>query len=362
MRQAVLVGALLLVVVLGANAVQSLLRGGTDARASAVISVVEMSIVLVGALLTRRGMRSEAVAMALLLTVYAVTVFEPGVIEISSNLSIAYLAMVLLASSLFLPWQPRWHVTWLGIALAITVSGAGAGTLGNADAGLSALVVAGMAAVAGGLGHALAHARMRRGIEQRFELRELSAVSVRQETAVTQLNEELAVTARLDVLTGLGNRRALDDALVALAGDRLAAILLDLDHFKDFNDRYGHLAGDAALARVGELLRATIRSDDLAFRYGGEEFLVLVPGGQVEGARQLAERIRKAIHDDRSIGAEGLTISAGVAVADRFSSADPLPLLRLADVALYQAKRNGRDRVVVAGETAPVLEVQPIAG
>ena len=213
MRQAVLVGAPLLVVILGANAVQALMRGGPDARAGAVISVVEMTIVLVGALLTRRGVRSEPIAMALLLTIYTVTVFEPGVVEISSDLSLAYLAMVLLASSLFLPWHPRWHVTWLGIALAITVSGAGAGTLGGADAGLSALVVTGMAAAAGGLGHALAHSRMRRGIEQRFELRELSAVSVRQEASVTQLNEELAVTARLDSLTGLGNRRALDDAL-----------------------------------------------------------------------------------------------------------------------------------------------------
>ena len=362
MRQAVLVGAPLLVVVLGADAAQGLLRGGPDARAAGVISAVEMSVVLVGALMTRRGVRPEPVAMALLLTIYAVTTFKPGVVQVSSDLSLAYLAMVLLASSLFLTWHPRWHVTWLGIALAITVSGAGAGTLGSVDTGLSALVVTGMAAAAGALGHALAHTRMRSGFEQRYELRELSAISMRQEVAVTQLNAELAVTARLDALTGLGNRRALDDALVALAGGRLAAILLDLDHFKDFNDRYGHLAGDAALARVGELLRETMRSDDLAFRYGGEEFLVLVPGGQVEGARRLAERIRTVIHEDRSTGAEGLTISAGVAVADRFSSTDPQSLLRIADVALYQAKRNGRDRVVVSGETAPVLEVQPIAG
>lgn len=362
MHQAVLVGAPLLVVVLGADAAQNLLRGGPDAQARAVISLIEMSIVMVGALMTRRGARSEPVAMALLLTIYAITVFEEGFVAFSSDLTLAYLAMLLLASSLFLPWHPRWHVTWLGIASAITVSGAGAGVFGSADTSLSALLVTGMAASAGALGHALAHTRMRRGIEQRYELRELSAVSARQEVAVTQLNEELAVAARLDALTGLGNRRALDDALVALAGRRLAAVLLDLDHFKDFNDRYGHPAGDAALAHVGELLRETMRSDDLAFRYGGEEFLILVPGGQVEGARRLAERIRAIIRDDRSTGAEGLTVSAGVAVADRFSSADPQSLLRLADAALYQAKRNGRDRVVVAGETAPVLEVQPIAG
>jgi diguanylate cyclase (GGDEF)-like protein len=361
MRQALLIGAPLLVVLLGADGVQSLLRGGPDAQAAAVISLLEMSVVLAGAVAARRGARPEPTAMAILLTIYSATVFEPRFVTIPFDLSLAYMAMLLLASSLFLVWHPRWHVSWLATALALTASGAGAGTLGGADAGLSALIVSGMAAAAGAVGQFLAYARMRRGLEQRFELRELTAVTSRQEAAVTRLNAELVETARVDAVTGLGNRRALDDALAALAGRRLAAVLLDLDHFKDFNDRYGHLAGDAALARVGELLRQTVRADDLAFRYGGEEFLVLVPGGDVEGARQLAERIRVTIGEDQTTGAEGLTISAGVAAADRFSSADPLPLLRLADTALYQAKRNGRDRVVVSGEAALVREVRAAA-
>ena len=362
MRQAVLLGAPLLVVLLGADGVQTLLRGGPDAQAAAVISALEMSVVLVGAFVLRRGARPEPIALMLLLTVFAATVFEPAFITISSDLSLAYLAMLLLASSLFLPWHPGWHVSWLAMAVGLTASAAGAGTLGGADTGLSALVVSGMAAAAGAVGQSIAYGRMRRGLEQRFELRELTAVSSRQEAAVSRLNAELVETARVDAVTGLGNRRALDDALAALAGRRLAAVLLDLDHFKDFNDRFGHLAGDAALARVGELLRQTVRSDDLAFRYGGEEFLVLVPGGDAEGARQLAERIRVAIREDRATGDEGLTISGGVAAADRFSSTDPLPLLRLADTALYQAKRNGRDRVVVSGETAAVREVRAAAG
>lgn len=362
MRRAVLLSTPLLIVILAADAAQDILRGGGGARLNGIVVVVEMTVVLAGALAVRRGVRSEPVAIVLLVAVYLATVFEQGLLGAEASLSLAYLAMVLLASGLFLPWHPRWHLAWLAIALVITVVGAGAGALGGVDGGISALVVAAMAAVASGMGQLLSYGRMRRGLEQQFELRTLTQLSSRQESAVTQLNAELVQTARVDSMTGLGNRRALDDALVVLAGRRLAAVLLDLDHFKGFNDRFGHLAGDAALTRVGTLLQRTVRGDDLVFRYGGEEFLVLIPGGDVDGARQLAERIRVAVRDDDETGAEGLTISAGVAAADRFSAADPLPLLRLADAALYQAKRNGRDRVVVSGETAPVREAQSVAG
>jgi diguanylate cyclase (GGDEF)-like protein len=182
---------------------------------------------------------------------------------------------------------------------------------------------------------------------QQFELRQLSGLTRRHEVAVESLNRELVRTARVDTVTGIGNRRALDEAILALTGTRLAAVLLDLDHFKAFNDSNGHLAGDEALARVGAILRQSVRREDLVFRYGGEEFLILVPGGDRESAAALAERVRKAVQDDPSGSPWGLTVSAGVAVADRFSAANPLGLLRRADVALYQAKRAGRNRVVV---------------
>jgi diguanylate cyclase (GGDEF)-like protein len=265
------------------------------------------------------------------------------------------------ASGLFLPWRPTWHLAWLAMAVVVTALAALAGVFGPEEETVSVVVAIVIAALASGVGQPLAHVRLRHGLEQQFELRLMGRYAQRQESRVAQLNLDLMRTARLDAVTGLGNRRALDDALGALAGHRLAAVLLDLDHFKAYNDRFGHLAGDAALARVGELMRETVRADDLVFRYGGEEFLVLIPGADEAGASRLAERIRHAVRDDRRTGLEGLTISAGVAVADRFSASDPVPLLRRADSALYRAKRDGRDRVVIDAPTSRAASA-PMAG
>jgi diguanylate cyclase (GGDEF)-like protein len=192
-------------------------------------------------------------------------------------------------------------------------------------------------------------------LEHQFELRQLSRVARRQERAVDDLNRELVRTARLDTVTGIGNRRALDEAMLAMAGTRLAAVLLDLDHFKAFNDRNGHLAGDQALSRVAEIMRHAVRGEDFVFRYGGEEFLILLPGGNRDTAATLAERVRASVERDPQVGPWGLTVSIGVAVADRFSASNPLGLLRRADAALYQAKRTGRNRVVVDDPAYPAL-------
>lgn len=347
MRQAALLGGPLLVALLAADAAQELLRGDREAPDAAILAIVEIIVVLLAIVAVRRRIPAEPVSLAVLLVIFGATVLQSGFMTSDPSLSLAYVTLLLVASGLFLPWHPLWHLSWLGAAVTMTVIGAMAGTLGTANEALSALIAVAMASIASGLGQAIAHLRLRRGLEQQFEFRRLSEHAQRQGHEVVELNTELVRTARIDPVTGLGNRRALDEALKALAGSRIAAVLLDLDHFKAFNDRFGHLAGDAALARFGELLRGTVRDGDLAFRYGGEEFLVLIPGGEVEGAARLGERIRAAVRDDQTTGRQGLTVSAGVAAADRFSSADPLPLLRQADVALYQAKRNGRDRVVV---------------
>ena len=124
-----------------------------------------------------------------------------------------------------------------------------------AGAAASELMVASLAALVSAVGQPLAYFRMQRMLAQQFELRLLSSVARRKERAVEELNRELVRTARTDTVTGIGNRRALDEAILKLAGTRLAAVLLDLDHFKSFNDRNGHLAGDEALSRVGEILR-----------------------------------------------------------------------------------------------------------
>jgi diguanylate cyclase (GGDEF)-like protein len=354
MRQAALLGGPLLAALLAADAALDLVRGDGQASDATILAVVEIAAVLLGVVAVRRRIPAEPVALAVLLVIYGATVLRTSYMTSDPGLSLAYVTLLLVASGLFLPWRPIWHLSWIGAAVVLTMVGAMVGTLGTADEAFSTLIAVAMASVASGLGQAIAHLRLRRGLEQQFEFRRLSEHAQRQGHEVVALNTELVRTARIDPVTGLGNRRALDEALKALAGQRIAAVLLDLDHFKAFNDRFGHLAGDAALARFGELLQATVREGDLAFRYGGEEFLVLVPGGEAEGAARLGERIRAAVHDDETTGRQGLTVSAGVAAADRFSSADPLPLLRRADVALYQAKRHGRDRVVMhhAGEAA----------
>ncbi|HWI70759.1 MAG TPA: GGDEF domain-containing protein, partial [Baekduia sp.] len=154
-----------------------------------------------------------------------------------------------------------------------------------------------------------------------------------------------------DALTGLPNRRAVQDALARMAaqagrsGQPLAAIALDLDHFKDVNDRFGHDMGDTVLAHVGTLLSASVRVADVVGRIGGEEFVVLAPDTGVAGALTLAESLRAALAGERVPGLDrDVTGSFGVAVLPDHAGTAGV-LLRLADRALYAAKAAGRDRV-----------------
>ena len=159
--------------------------------------------------------------------------------------------------------------------------------------------------------------------------------------------ERLSIT---DDLTGLFNRRYLMDmlALEIRRSRRMnhpfAVLMADVDNFKPYNDAHGHLEGDAALARVAAILRDTSRDVDCAARYGGEEFVVLMPETEMAGAVEMAERIRTRLAGDAVIG-EALTISVGVAQFPA-DGETPEALLARADAALYQAKRDGRNRIV----------------
>jgi diguanylate cyclase (GGDEF)-like protein len=184
---------------------------------------------------------------------------------------------------------------------------------------------------------------------------------------VNELNRELNHVARRDALTGIGNRFALDEAIAGVLdqGDRLrprrfALVLLDIDHFKRFNDEHGHLAGDAALGRLGEILRRATRNEDRAFRYGGEEFLLLLPDVDLTAAIAVAERVRAAVGEDSASGVPPFSISGGVALGDPADGRDPQPVLRRADAALYVAKRSGRNRIV-ADELSVAMQRQEIA-
>lgn len=172
------------------------------------------------------------------------------------------------------------------------------------------------------------------------------------------LYRRLADAANLDVLTGLQNRRALgatlDEILAARhqAPEGVAMFVLDLDHFKAFNDRYGHAGGDEALRQVALALRRTVnRSDDIVARFGGEEFVLVLPQISRESARLVGERVRSTIERleifmDGSTKAE-LTVSIGIAHVERSRAVSSKTLFEIADEALYRAKADGRNMVVV---------------
>ncbi len=171
---------------------------------------------------------------------------------------------------------------------------------------------------------------------------------------------ELAELASTDGLTGLANRRRLDQVLKqewsrgTRSGKPLSLMMIDVDHFKAFNDRHGHHGGDIALCNVAQALLAAIRRPgDLAARYGGEEFLVILPETDLQGAMLIAEKIRTAI---KALGPfagdhEPVTVSIGVASQQPGAGGKQGQLFDDADKALYRAKHNGRDRVEFATAT-----------
>jgi diguanylate cyclase (GGDEF)-like protein/PAS domain S-box-containing protein len=176
-----------------------------------------------------------------------------------------------------------------------------------------------------------------------------------------KLRDALRTQSIRDALTGLYNRRYLEEILdreirrAARAQQNLGVILIDLDHFKKFNDAFGHDAGDAVLRETGTALTRGIRAEDFVCRYGGEEFVVILPTANVDAAQARGESLRlkmrelTILYQGKSMGM--ITISVGVAVFPDHGTT-PKELMAAADAALYEAKRNGRDQVTVASTRA----------
>ena len=185
---------------------------------------------------------------------------------------------------------------------------------------------------------------------------ELIAENVGLAIANLQLREKLIELAVRDPLTGLFNRRFLDEALQLhrqdRSGEQLACLMVDIDHFKRFNDEFGHDAGDLVMQYVGQTLRETVGTAGSAYRFGGEEFTVLLPGLDEQEASELADALRQKIggatlsHSGRVLGA--VSTSIGVATAPLNGSIETL--VTRADAALLQAKAAGRNRTVVASQ------------
>jgi diguanylate cyclase (GGDEF)-like protein len=169
--------------------------------------------------------------------------------------------------------------------------------------------------------------------------------------------EELRFRATHDALTGLANRSVILEALnreharQRRAGGSFGIILLDIDHFKEVNDRHGHLCGDKVLREVARAMKESVRPYDTVGRYGGEEFLIVAPETDAETTLRIAERVRKTV-ESRAIAENEaevrVTSSLGVAANTHLNASRPQDLLHLADEALYRAKSNGRNRCELA--------------
>jgi len=161
--------------------------------------------------------------------------------------------------------------------------------------------------------------------------------------------------ARTDPLTGVSNRRrfleifGVEFARAKRYGGELSCVMLDLDHFKDINDRYGHDVGDRVIVTAADAFRGILRTADVIARWGGEEFALLLPHTNLTGAQAVAERCRRAL-EEVTIVADGetigVTVSLGVASLPGDGLDTPDALMRSADEALYEAKSCGRNRVV----------------
>jgi diguanylate cyclase (GGDEF)-like protein len=191
-------------------------------------------------------------------------------------------------------------------------------------------------------------ARLRQGREELANANE----------ALREKNKELEQLSTTDSLTGLFNRKHLMEKLDLELGRSVryqhdfTLMIIDIDHFKRYNDTYGHLAGDEVLRRMGAILKKSIRKSDCAARYGGEEFIVFLPETGAEAGAQMAERIRRQMTEEE-MGSDTnrttVTISAGVASFPDYGE-DAESLIRNADAALYEAKRRGRNQVIIAGD------------
>jgi diguanylate cyclase (GGDEF)-like protein len=167
--------------------------------------------------------------------------------------------------------------------------------------------------------------------------------------------------AVIDQLTGMLNRKALSTRVAELAqqsqltGESVGIIVGDLDHFKEINDTRGHSVGDVVLKEVAYHMRKQLRAFDLAYRLGGEEFLVLLPGSDLQQSADLAELLRNAVGSNAVAGGLDITMSFGVGASSSGEPFDYPEVFKRADAALYRAKRDGRDRVRLSDDPQPPI-------
>lgn len=370
-RSAVQAGAGVLIVILVFD---------TFAMASVAIAEAALNIplaiiagIMLIALRRRSGPRRNPNGAAFVLGALVLTssLLPIGLVPQAGAILIAYIPFVIIGSALFIPWNTSRHVAWLVVCVAMTlgfiVSPFSPGLDGRTADDLVVITVESV--LVSFAGHVVLQRQRRSMFLQRLQVRGLNQLAAKQGRNLLALADELRAVARVDPLTGVANRLRLDEDLAgvarrALARDGGAALMVDIDWFKAYNDGHGHLAGDGVLRRVAAALTAQTRPSDRVYRYGGEEFLVLLPGASEREAAEIGERQRAAVaslaiptNRARAARDEVVTVSLGVATIDveRDGASDPSSWLKAADDAMYASKLAGRNRVTVAGRAGPSL-------
>jgi diguanylate cyclase (GGDEF)-like protein len=358
LREAVRLGAMIGAVVLALD----LAMNGADSPTLAIVNTIGIAALVL--LFTRRARRYPQIAgFAVVVTLLWASILPELVAQAHVALLPGYLALIIVASAVFLPWSPRWHVAWLVVASAVGLA-AGVMTSATTEAAIEFGVLILAAAATSAAGNTLILRRRERVHLQQVALHE-------QRTELRRLSAQLREVASRDSLTGLGNRRRLTEDIAdfeaRLAREVLpgvAAIMIDLDHFKTYNDRAGHPAGDEVLRVVSGAIRGAVREIDRVYRYGGEEVLVLLEEPTGDGAMLAAHRILDAVRrlalPHVAQPGHAVTVSAGAA-AQAGPGVTVWHVIEAADQALYEAKRAGRDRAVLARPLPPAAAREPHA-
>ena len=354
----------------------------------AIMAPLSLIAFAVAAIVRQRG-RHYAVPLAVLIGLLPCISVSLSIVIVPKNemTAIGALGLITVAFAVFLPLERKAHLIWLVMANLVFLGLVVQMLASNADrTGPSTIVVICCLATSLSMGaKALQLSRRRqmnsqilavRGLYGRMKEHELDLrrqdefLFMQQETLVVQqaellrLNEELETIARMDTLTGLGNRLRLNEDLASLAariernGGTAGLLLMDLDRFKRINDTCGHLAGDAALRGVAEILRKTSRGGDGVYRYGGEEFLVLLHDCDEAALHMAGQRYLTAIQaagmphpDNPPYGV--VTASAGATELSQANCTDVDSALHDSDEALYVAKEAGRNRLEIRFRPTP---------
>jgi diguanylate cyclase (GGDEF)-like protein len=365
-----------------------------SAAALAALAIPEVLVGLAILALIRGPGRRLTTQLALAAGLLPIVALALGIAVMPSAAPVAVtcLGLLLLAFGIFVPLEGRWHLSWLAAA-NLLFFGAAAGTSALAGSDVAATLAA--AALGSGLsvaanrvwmrnqrqteaqvvaahdlyGRVRNHERELRRQEEFLLMQQQTLIA--QQTELLQLNEDLESIARLDALTGLGNRLRLNEDLAQMAariersGGSAGLLLMDLDRFKRLNDSAGHLAGDDALKGVADVMRSICRAGDGLYRYGGEEFLVMLHDADSAALEAAGERYIRAIeaaaipHPDNP-PFRFVTASAGASLLSQANCRDVDAALRDADQALYRAKALGRNRLDVrlrrGGSVVPIEE------